>query len=402
MYREVNRMKIRVGVFFGGKSTEHEISCISANQAINALDKEKYDVVPVYISKDNNFYSGAALMDIGNYADIVKDPDKHLDRVSLYKDGNRVAIRPVDGLFKKTDYIDVAFPVVHGTNVEDGSLAGYLQMLDLPYTSCDVLGGALGQDKAAMKDIFKAEDIPMVDYFVVYSYDFEDGYKEYLDKAKKIGFPLIAKPANLGSSIGIEVIKTQKEFKEKISECLKYDFKVVVEDMIENLKEVNIAVMGSLDKAEVSAIEEVTNGFLDFDKKYNPNGGSKGAKKIGSKPAAAKGASKGMASTVRKVPAELTKKQKETIEDTALKAFRALNANGCVRIDFMIDKKTGKVYCNEINTIPGSLAFYLWKEVGIEFDKECDMLIKNALNRFAKKEKKTYSFDTNILEGYRK
>ena len=193
MYREVNRMKIRVGVFFGGKSTEHEISCISANQAINALDKEKYDVVPVYISKDNNFYSGAALMDIGNYADIVKDPDKHLDRVSLYKDGNRVAIRPVDGLFKKTDYIDVAFPVVHGTNVEDGSLAGYLQMLDLPYTSCDVLGGALGQDKAAMKDIFKAEGVPMVEHMVIHSGDFEENYKEYFKRAKECDFTTISK-----------------------------------------------------------------------------------------------------------------------------------------------------------------------------------------------------------------
>ena len=390
-------MKICVGVFFGGKSTEHEISCISANQVLHALDKDKYDVLPVYISKDNEFYIGDDLYDLSNYADFINNPSSRLEKVSIFKDGNAVKVKPVNGVFKKAVNIDVAFPVVHGTNVEDGTLAGFLQMLDIPYTSCDVLGGSLGQDKAAMKDVFKANDIPMVDYFVVYNSDFEDKYNEYYDKAKQIGFPLIAKPANLGSSIGIEVIRNEDEFRNKVEECLKYDFKVIVEDMIEDLKEVNISIIGNLNKARVSPIEEVTNGFLDYDKKYNPNGSKGGAKKTGGSKA-----SKGMASTVRIVPAELEEGQQETIEDTALKVFRILNSFGCVRIDFMIDKKNNKVYCNEINTIPGSLAFYLWKHDGIEFDKECDELIENALNRYAMKSKKTYSFDTTILENYRK
>ena len=394
-------MKINVAVFFGGKSTEHEISCISANQVLHALDKEKYDVLPIYISKDNEFYIGEELFDLANYSAILANPSSHLEKVSIYKDGNKVKVKPVNGLFKKTIDIDVAFPVVHGTNVEDGSLAGFLQMLDLPYTSCDVLGGSVGQDKAVMKDIFKANGIPMVDYFIIYNADFEENYKNYLKKAKEIGFPLIAKPANLGSSIGIEVIKNEKEFKNKIEECLKYDFKVVVEDMIEDLKEVNISVIGTNNEAHYSPIEEVTNGFLDFDKKYNPNGSKAGSKKLGTKVAGSK-ASKGMASTVRIVPAQLKASQKKKIEETALKVFRILNSYGCVRIDFMIDKQTNKVYCNEINTIPGSLAFYLWKHDGIEFDKECDELINNALNRYALRAKKTYSFDTNILDNYKK
>ena len=391
-------MKINVGVFFGGKSTEHEISCISANQVINALDKEKYEVLPIYISKDNEFFIGEKLFDLANYSSFITNPAAELEKVSIYKDGNEVKVKPVNGLFKKEKNIDVAFPVVHGTNVEDGTLAGYLQMLDLPYTSCDPLGAALGQDKALMKDVFKAQGVPMVDYFVIYNNDFEDNYNSYLAQAKKIGFPLIAKPANLGSSIGIQVIKTQKEFKEKVLDCLNYDFKVIIEKMITNLKEVNIAVIGNTNNSKVSAIEEVTNGFLDFDKKYK-GGGSKGAKKLGVK---ASGPSKGMASTNRKVPADLTKKQKTDIENIATKVFRILNSYGCVRIDFMIDKKTGKVYCNEINTIPGSLAFYLWKEVGMDFAKECDELINNALMRYSKKAKKTYSFDTNILDSYKK
>ena len=394
-------MKICVGIFFGGKSTEHEISCISANQALHAINAEKYDVLPIYISRDNEFYIGDELFDLANYADILKDPGAHLSKVTLYKDGNTVKVRPVKGLFKKEIQIDVAFPIVHGTNVEDGSLAGYLQMLDLPYTSCDVLGGALGQDKAAMKDIFKAQEIPMVDYFVIYNADFEENYSDYFAKAKEIGFPLIAKPANLGSSIGIEVIKTQKEFKEKISECLRYDFKVVVERMIKDLMEVNISLIGGSEEVRCSAIEEVTNGFLDFDKKYQP-GGAKGSKKLGNKAGVKNAASKGMASTIRKVPADLSDEKRNEIQQIAIKAFRALNSFGCVRIDFMIDKETDKVYCNEINTIPGSLAFYLWKEEGVSFDEECDILIRNALNRYARRSRKTYAFDTNILDNYKK
>ena len=390
-------MKICVAVFFGDKSTEHEISCISANQVIHALDPEKYEVLPVYISKDNDLYTGDRLFDLANYSSFIHDPSSALDKIMIFKDGNTVKMRTLKNMFKKDRRIDVAFPVVHGTNVEDGSLAGYLQMLDLPYTSCDVLGGSLGQDKAAMKDVFKAEGIPMVDFFVVSGSDFEEKSDEYLAQAKKLAFPLIAKPANLGSSIGIEVIKNQKEFKDKIKECLKYDFKVVVEKMIKDLKEVNIAVMGSDEDYKVSAIEEVTNGFLDFDKKYQSGGGKKGAKTSGSKTP-----SKGMASTARKVPADVTDVQKKTIEETALKVFKVLNSYGCVRIDFMIDKKDGSVYCNEINTIPGSLAFYLWKEVGISFEQECDMLISYALQRYAKRTKKTYSFSTNILDNYKK
>ncbi len=393
-------MKICVAVFFGGKSTEHEISCISANQAIHAIDTEKYDVLPIYISKDSEFYTGEELFDLANYSSFIKDPSSVLEKVMIYKDGKQVKVRPVKGLFKKERVIDVAFPVVHGTNAEDGTLAGFLQMLDLPYTSCDVLGGSLGQDKAAMKDIFKAEGIPMVDYFVIYNSDFEEDYEEYLEKARKIGFPLIAKPANLGSSIGIEVIKSEDEFKEKVLECLKYDFKVLIEDMITDLKEVNISLIGTTDEVKTSVIEEVTNGFLDFDKKYQP-GGSKGSKKTGVKASPAKG-SKGMASTVRKVPAELSEEQKETIEKTAKKAFRALNSYGVVRIDFMIDQESGKVYCNEINTIPGSLSFYLWNHDGMSFTKECDELIENAMRRYARRSRKTYSFDTNILENYAK
>lgn len=393
-------MKLNIGVFFGGKSTEHEISCITANQVINALDKEKYNIIPIYISKNGDLYSGDKLFDLSNYASFIDNPDTKLTKVCIFKDGPKTRVDAVKNIFWNAKTIDVAFPVVHGTNVEDGSLAGYLQMLDLPYTSCDVLGGAIGQDKAVMKDLFKTNNIPMVDYFVINENDFEENKKTYLAKAKKLKFPVIAKPANLGSSVGIEIINKESEFLEKIEECLKYDYKVVVEKMIRDLKEVNISVVGSINDAKVSVIEEVTNGFLDYSKKYQPNG-SKGSKKLPAK-APKVGASKGMASTARKIPADVSPSQKKAIEETAKNVFRVLNANGCVRIDFMIDKKNKKVYCNEINTIPGSLAFYLWEESGLNFTMLCDELISNAMKRYASRSKKQYTFDTNILKNYEK
>lgn len=389
-------MKMNVAVFMGGKSCEHEISCISANQALQALDKEKYEVVPIYIAKNNDLYTGDELFNLKNFGDLDALCNK-LTKITIYKDNNKVYIKPINGVLKKAKEIDVAFPVVHGTNVEDGTLSGLLELLDLPYTCSNILGGAVGQDKAVMKEILEYEGIPSVEWFYVYSHEIKDKFSEIKKQAKKLGYPLIIKPANLGSSIGIEVVHKEKELEEKLKEAANYDFKLVFEKMIKKLKEVNISVMGNIMDAKVSAIEEVMKNdeLLSFKDKYE--GGSKSSKKLKAPPVKA---SKGMASTSRKVPADLKKGQKEAIEKYALQTFKALNANGVVRIDFMIDEETQKVYVNEINTIPGSLAFYLWKEVGVDFSKECDALIDNALKMYREKKKKTYSFDTNVLKNF--
>ena len=394
-------MKLNVAVFFGGKSTEHEISCISASQAIKALDNEKYNIIPVYIAKNNDFYTGDELFSIEGisaYSSLDELTNK-LEKVSFYKDGNKVYMSPIKKSFlgKKDVLIDVAFPVVHGSNIEDGSLAGYLEMLDLPYTSSNVLGSAIGQDKIIMKDILQAEGVDIVPWFYLYEEDLND-LDLIKEKAKKITYPLICKPANLGSSIGIEFVYNEDELKEKLQECFKYDFKVVVEKMIEDLREVNISLMTLDGEIVCSVIEEVTNGFLNFDKKYQP-GGNKGSKKLGLKSSSA---SKGMASTIRKVPADLDLDIEEKVKELAIKSYKALNAYGVVRIDFIIDNKENKVYMNEINTIPGSLAFYLWNKQDVDFSKECDLLINNAIKRYSQKEKKTYSFETNILNNYRR
>lgn len=394
-------MKIKVGVFFGGESCEHEISCITANQVLHALDSDKYEVIPVYIAKNRDLYTGDELFDLSNYYSLNELVSK-LKKISLVKDDNKVYIKPVkSSLFEKKETIDVAFLAVHGTNGEDGTLQGFMEMMKLPYTSCDVLGSAIGQDKAIMKEIFAYEGIPMVDWTYFYYDDYAKNEASYLSRVAEIGYPVIIKPANLGSSIGIEVAHDEEEFKNKVKEVKEYDLKIVVEKLIQNLKEVNCSVMGSLFDAKASPIEEVLKGdeILSFEDKYVGNAkGSKGAKgaKVPQK------GSKGMATTKRKVPADLTDEATSYIKNVSLKVFKALNANGCVRIDFMIDRDTDKIYVNEINTIPGSLAFYLWNEEGIDFSKECDILIENALKRYRIKEKMTFSFDTNILSTFRR
>ncbi len=392
-------MKLNVAVFFGGESCEHEISCITGNQALKAIDEEKYEIIPIYVSKNSDLYTGEKLFELKNYWDL-NALCNDLTKICLYKDGNKAYMKPIKGMFAKATPLDLAFLCMHGTNGEDGVLQGMLEMLDLPYTSSNVLGSAIGQDKAIMKEVLEYEKIPMVPWFYLFSNEIDEKYEDFKQKAFKIGYPLIVKPANLGSSIGIEVVHNQEELKEKLKECAKYDDKLVVEKMVKNLKEVNISVMGNIDKFKASAIEEVMKNdeILSFKGKYEGSGSKKtGAKSV---KLPTKG-SKGMASTSRVVPAKLSDKQESEIREYALKAFKVLNASGVVRIDFMIDKDTDLVYLNEINSIPGSLAFYLWTAVDVDFKKECDILLDNAIKKYRDKKKKTRTFDTNILSHYK-
>ena len=390
-------MKLNVAVFFGGQSCEHEISCITANQALKALDKEKYEVIPIYVAKNNDLYTGEKLFELKNYYNLDLLCSS-LNKICLYKDNNKAYLKPINGLFSKALPIDVAFLAMHGTGGEDGTLQGFLELLDIPYTSSNVLGSAIGQDKVIMKEVLEYEKLPILPWFYVYSKTINEDIKEITKKADKIGYPLIVKPANLGSSIGIEVVHNQKELAKKLKLCAAYDNKLVVEKMVTNLKEVNISVMGNTNDFKLSAIEEVMKNdeLLSFKDKYESSNGKKGPSKLKTP-----GGSKGMASTSRQIPAKLTKKQEDSIKEIASKAFKALNASGVVRIDYIIDKDNSKVYINEINSIPGSLAFYLWKEVGIEFDKECDKLIENAIKIYYEKKKMIRSFDTNILSNYK-
>mgnify|MGYP002516800282 CR=1 FL=1 len=389
-------MRIKLGVIFGGETVEHEVSIISAIQAMNKIDQEKYEVIPIYITKDREWYTGEMLKDIEFYQDLslIK---RYADNVVLYcRDGSFV-LQKKHGLFKSiVKEIDIAFPIVHGTNVEDGVLQGYLQSIGIPFVGGNVYASVVGQDKAFMKDIWKEAELPMTNYVWFYDADYRRDSSKIVELVSKLKYPVIVKPATTGSSVGISVCENEQDLIEGIDEAIQYDSKIVVEEVVKNLKEVNIAVMGNYEHQKVSEIEEVLSGnkFLTFNDKYIGGGKSKFASKGAVKK------SKGMASTNRKLPAELDKDVRSEVEEIAVKAFKVLGSSGNCRIDFLIDDKTNKVYINEINSIPGSLAFYLWDAKGINFTSVLDEMINIGIKDYKKRCSKTHSFDSNILKGF--
>ncbi len=393
-------MRIKVGVIFGGESVEHEVSIISAIQAMNKMDEEKYEIIPIYITKEREWYTGDMLRDIDVYQDLslIKKYSKNV--VLYYRDGSYV-LQKKKGLFKPVvKEIDIAFPVVHGTNVEDGGLQGYLQTIGIPYVGPNVYAAVCGQDKTIMKSIWKEANLPMTKYTWFYDSDYRQNENEILDRINKLNYPLIVKPATTGSSVGICVCETEEKLKEAIDDAMQYDTKIIVEEVVENLKEVNIAVMGNYDNQKVSEIEEVlsSNKFLTYQDKYIGDGKKSKIKGFAKVPV--KGNSKGMASTNRKLPADLDKKTKEAIEEIAIKAFKLLGSSGNSRIDFLIDGKTNKVFINEINSIPGSLSFYLWDAKDINFTQVLEDMINIGIKDYKKRISKTHSFETNILKGF--
>lgn len=390
-------MKIKLGVIFGGESVEHEVSIISAMQAMNKLDQDKYDIIPIYITKNNEWYTGDMLKDIEVYQDLslIK---KYAKNVVLYKYKDRFVLQK-KGFFKKIICdLDIVFPIVHGTNVEDGVLQGYLQSIGIPFVGSNVYASVVGQDKCYMKDIWKNAGIPMTKYVWFYDSDYKRDNEEIIERVSKLSYPVIVKPATTGSSVGISVADNEEELVDSIDEALQYDSKILVEEVVQNLKEVNIAVMGNYEFQKVSEIEEVLSAhkFLTFNDKYI--GGGKGKLKGAKVPV--KGSSKGMASTNRKLPADLDDKLRNEVEEIAVKAFKALGTSGNSRIDFLIDSKSNKVYINEINSIPGSLAFYLWDAKGIKFTEMLDEMINIGIKDYKKRVSKTHSFDSNILQGF--
>lgn len=381
-------MKIRLGVLFGGVSVEHEVSIITAIQAINKIDKVKYDVVPIYIAKDGKWYTGNMLLDINIYndLDLLK---RYAKEVVLYNKDGRFLLQNKNGLLKRViNEIDMAFPIMHGTNGEDGSLQGYLETIGIPYCESGVYASCVGQDKVFMKQIFESNGVNVVKYKWFFDKDYLINPEKVIKDIEKIGYPVIVKPATLGSSVGIKVAHNETELKENILDAIKYDNKILVEEMVKNLKEVNISVLGNYEHQELSVIEEVgsTNELLTYEDKYL---GSKG-----------KIEAKGMASAKRIIPANIKEDLSRDVEKMAIKAFKSLNSNGVVRIDFLIDIKENKVYVNEINSIPGSLSFYLWDKTNKDYTTLLDEVINLGIFAYKEKNKKTKSFDVNILNGF--
>lgn len=306
----------------------------------------------------------------------------------MVNEGNRIQLQPYPlKKFKKNTPIDidVAFPVVHGTNVEDGALQGYLKTVGIPVVGCDVTASAIGMDKYVTKLVVKESDVPVLDAALFTLSDYAEMDTMIAGIEKELGYPVIIKPVNLGSSVGISVAKDRAELTRSIDDAFRYATKVLVEHAITNLREINCSVLGDENEAIASEIEEPlhTKDILSYEDKYVSNAKGSG--------------SKGMASVSRKIPAEVTPEKREEIRDLAVKAFQALGCNGVARIDFMIDEDNGKLYFNEINTIPGSLAFYLWEPLGVPYKELLDRMIQLALKRARVEKSLTFTFDTNIL-----
>jgi D-alanine-D-alanine ligase len=281
-------------------------------------------------------------------------------------------------------HLDVVIPVLHGSNGEDGIFEGVLETIGIPYAGCNTVSSANGMDKITMKMILKSCDIPVVDYVWFTDKQWFAEKDALIEKVEKqLGYPVIVKPANLGSSVGIGRATNREELMEKVDGAEIYSTRIIVEDMVEELQEINCSVLGDTDEHQSSVLEEpIKSGeILSYQDKYM--GGTKGAK--------------GMQVSQKRIPADLPEAETKRIQFLAGETFRVLSCHGVSRIDFMIDRKTRDIYVNEINTIPGSLSFYLWEATGIKFDELMDKLVQLALKRKREMGMKTVSYDQNIF-----
>ena len=384
-------MKTNIAAFFGCSSVEHEVSISSAVQAMRSINRDKYDVTPVYVEKDGSMYTGDNLFEIENYRNI---PEllKGAKAVTFLRTGDKVVMHYLEQKkFKKISdvAVDLAFPVVHGTNCEDGTMAGYFEFLGLPYISCDIISAAVGMDKAVFKDVLKSAGLPVLDCIKFRAREYTLDKQTITDNIKsQIGFPLIVKPVNLGSSVGITKVNDESELDEAIRLGISCSDIILVEKAITSLREINCSVLGDSDECEASVCEEpfMNDEILSYEDKYM-GGGKNG------------GASKGMASLGRKIPADLPEEKAREIRELSCNIFKAIGASGVVRIDFLLDCDTGNVYANEINTIPGSLAFYLWEATGLKYTDMIDRLVEIAFRRQRNRDNLTFTIDTNILSG---
>ncbi len=382
-------MKTKVAVLFGGKSVEHEVSIISGLQAYQALDREKYDPIAVYLSKDNAFYVGEGIDRVESYKNMktclaaatrvvpVSTPEGvALLRYPQKKFGNNTVAT-----------FEVALPVVHGTNVEDGTLMGMLEMLGVPYAACDVTSSALGMDKFAMKAVLRQAGLPVLDAAQYRGREYVTGGDAVLaDIESRFAYPVIVKPVNLGSSVGISVAHDRASLQRSMDEACAFSDRVLVEPAVQHLREINCAVLGDADEAIPSVCERPVNSdeILSYKDKYIAGDKAGG----------------GMSSLKRVCPADIPDELAEQVKTLAVQTFRALGCCGVSRIDFLNDTETGGLWVNEINTIPGSLAFYLWEAAGLPFAALLDRMIELAFKRQRDRAALNFSFDTNILDGF--
>ena len=385
-------MKKKIGVIFGSRSCEREVAIISAVQLMRHIDRNVYDVIPVYISEDGNWYTGEKLTDIQSYRPFRPGQEGiiHVFPDMTSGSGALLSMTKGSGLFarEKTEIaarVDVYIIVMHGLNGEDGTLQGLMELMNIPYTSTGVAGSSIGMDKIMMKQFFRGAGLPVLPDLWFTRSAFSKDRDTVIDKVKSdIGFPVFVKPANLGSSIGVSRADDAESLADSLELAFEYDRRVLVEKGLDKPIELNCSVMGYDEETLASPIEMPINNdeFLDFRDKYLASGGSKG-----------------MASLHRVLPAPIEDDLKENIQEMSRSIFRMMDCKGVVRIDYMFDKKTEKLFMTEINTIPGSLAFYLWENAGIPYSRLIERMIDYAESAHADKNRANYAYTSDILNS---
>lgn len=379
-------MKKRVAIIIGGKSVEHEVSIVTGLQVLDNIDKEKYDPKIIYVKKDGKWFVGESLTNIENYKS--KSLNDIYEVVPIISNGKLVLYPHPHNkkkLFKKKHSeiaVDIVFPAVHGTNCEDGALHGYFQMNDIPCAFGSVLSSAIGMDKVIMKKLFLADGLQIPDFIWFYKKEYLTNKEEILNKAEEIGYPLIIKPANLGSSVGISKAKDKIELANAIEIAISYDKKVLIEKCIENAREINCAVLGYENYLTVSLCEEPIGWkeFLTYNDKYI-NGNKNNLEK-------------------RKIPADIDAETTDKIKKLAKQAFNSIDCSGTARIDFLYDGNN--IYINEINTIPGSIGFYLWEQMDINFTDLINKIIEISEVYYNDKVSNIISYDVELLNNLSK
>ncbi len=360
-------MKLSIGVIFGGKSLEHELSILSAIQVMDNIDKERYEVVPIYITKDLTIYTGGMLRYIDSYKDfnLIK---KYAKKVNLVNKEGKFILQTTGMIKREYKEIHLAFPMVHGKNTEDGSIVGFLETLGIPYVGSDIFTSSLCQDKIFTKEVLKSNGLPVTDYVDFMDYDYKLDKESIFKEIDKLSYPLIVKPARLGSGIGIELVNRKEELESSIEKVMQRDTRVLVEEYIDNRREFNMAVLASKNKLIGSVIEEIEkDGICDYYDKYHKDDNKDETFK-------------------RTYPADISKALTEEIEKTSKKVYKVLSLVGVVRIDYIYDNKTKKLYVNEVNTIPNFFSHHLFEDKNIDYRELLCIMIKEAIDKIHKKD----------------
>ena len=373
-------MKLNVGVIFGGKSVEHEVSILSAIQAMDHIDKEKYDITPIYITKDLEWFTGGCL----RFIETFKEPElirRYAKRIHLINKEGRYILQSCGLLKREVSELHLAFPIVHGANVEDGSIQGYLNLIGIPYVGSSIYSSVLAQDKVFMKQVLESNGIP-VTKFVWFGERFYRNKKEELFKQlDKLSYPLIIKPATLGSSVGIEEIVRKEEIDSSIERAFQYDNKVIIEEKIDHLIEYHCSVLLTENGNITSEIEEITTSksMIEYGDKFLTDDSLEDS------------------SIKRVFPAQISEKLKKDIELYSLAAFKMLNMRGTARIDFLYDTHTKRLYLDEVNSIPWCFSHHLWEAKNISYRELLNIMIKDAIDLEVKRQNRNLTISSDII-----